>query len=224
MSKLPFLNRLNETRNSAYRAITKAIADDVPNVQALKERFVLGLRPQGFSRLVYSRPQCGLRSSGCGLRETRQPFQRDGGRHGVVTGGVGGGVLGVCVSCRAGGVGVDLAGRLDRQTSGAEAGRTSLIVVVDPAQRQLPGPEAVQRALDLLESAARPLIILGKGAAYAQADADIRALIEKTGIPYLPMAMAKGLLPDTHEQSAAAARSYVLPEADVVLRIEARRN
>src|SRR6266849_3965024 len=53
--------------------------------------------------------------------------------------------------------------------------------------------------------------------AYAQADADIRALVEKTGIPYLPMAMAKGLLPDTHYQSASAARSYVLPEADVVM-------
>ena len=82
----------------------------------------------------------------------------------------------------------------------------------------------MQRALDLLKSAKKPLIVLGKGAAYAQADADIRALVEKTGIPYLPMSMAKGLLPDTHEQSAAAARSYVLPEADVVLLIGARLN
>jgi oxalyl-CoA decarboxylase len=82
----------------------------------------------------------------------------------------------------------------------------------------------VQRALDLLKSAKRPLIVLGKGAAYAQVDADIRALVEKTGIPYLPMSMAKGLLPDTHEQSAAAARSYVLPEADVVMLIGARLN
>ena len=45
--------------------------------------------------------------------------------------------------------------------------------------------------LDLLKGAKRPLILLGKGAAYAQADADIRALVEKTGIPYLPMSMAK---------------------------------
>ena len=79
--------------------------------------------------------------------------------------------------------------------------RKSLIKVVDPAPRQIPAPDAVKRALDLLKSAKRPLIILGKGAAYAQADADIRALVEKTGIPYLPMSMAKGLLPDTHEQS-----------------------
>ncbi len=104
----------------------------------------------------------------------------------------------------------------------AEAGKKSLIKVVDPAPRQIPAPDAVQRALNLLKGAKRPLILLGKGAAYAQADADIRALVEKTGIPYLPMSMAKGLLPDTHAQSAAAARSYVLPGADVVVLVGAR--
>ncbi len=128
------------------------------------------------------------------------------------------------LSGRPGGVYLDLPAKLFPQTMDAEAGRQSLIKVVDPAPRQIPAPDAVKRALDLLKGAKRPLIILGKGAAYAQADADIRALVEKTSIPYLPMAMAKGLLPDTHEQSAAAARSYVLPEADVVLVIGARLN
>ncbi|HWZ72862.1 MAG TPA: oxalyl-CoA decarboxylase, partial [Casimicrobiaceae bacterium] len=128
------------------------------------------------------------------------------------------------LSGRPGGVYLDLPAKLFPQTLDAEAGRKSLIKVVDPAPRQIPAPDAVQRALDLLKGAKRPLIILGKGAAYAQADADIRALVEKTGIPYLPMSMAKGLLPDTHEQSASAARSYVLPEADVVMLIGARLN
>ena len=128
------------------------------------------------------------------------------------------------VSGRPGGVYLDLPAKLFPQSIDAETGRNSLIKVVDPAPRQIPAPESVARALELLKGAKRPLIIVGKGAAYAQADADIRALIEKTGIPYLPMAMAKGLLPDTHEQSAAAARSYVLPEADVVMLIGARLN
>ncbi|MFI4952692.1 MAG: oxalyl-CoA decarboxylase [Burkholderiales bacterium] len=128
------------------------------------------------------------------------------------------------LSGRPGGVYLDLPAKLFPQTIDAEAGRKSLIRVVDPAPRQIPAADAVQRALELLKSAKRPLIILGKGAAYAQADADIRALVEKTGIPYLPMSMAKGLLPDAHEQSAAAARSYVLPEADVVMLIGARLN
>src|SRR5918993_573417 len=128
------------------------------------------------------------------------------------------------VSGRPGGVYLDLPAKLFAQTMDAEAGKNSLIKVVDAAPKQIPAPDAVKRALDLLRSAKRPLILLGKGAAYAQADADVRALVEKTGIPYLPMSMAKGLLPDTHEQSAAAARSYVLPEADVVMLIGARLN
>jgi oxalyl-CoA decarboxylase len=128
------------------------------------------------------------------------------------------------VSGRPGGVYLDLPAKLFAQTVDAAAGKASLIEVIDPAPRQIPAPDAVKRALDLLQGAKRPLILLGKGAAYARADADIRALVEKTGIPYLPMSMAKGLLPDTHEQSASAARSFVLPEADVVLLIGARLN
>ncbi len=116
------------------------------------------------------------------------------------------------VSGRPGGVYLDLPAKLFAQTMDAAAGKASLIKVVDPAPRQIPSPESVKRAADLLKGAKKPLIVLGKGAAYAQADADIRALVEKTGIPYLAMSMAKGLLPDTHELAAGAARSFVLPE------------
>ena len=128
------------------------------------------------------------------------------------------------LSGRPGGVYLDLPAKLFSQSMDAEAGRRSLIKVVDPAPQQIPAPDAVKRALDLLKGAKRPLILLGKGAAYAQADDVVRALVEKTGIPYLPMSMAKGLLPDTHVQSASAARSYVLAEADVVMLVGARLN
>ncbi len=128
------------------------------------------------------------------------------------------------VSGRPGGVYLDLAAKLFAQTMEAVAGKQSLIKVVDAAPRQLPAPDSVQRALEVLKGAKRPLILLGKGAAYAQADAEVRALVEKSGIPYLPMSMAKGLLPDNHAQSASAARSYVLAEADVVMLVGARLN
>src|ERR1700730_10705475 len=128
------------------------------------------------------------------------------------------------VSGRPGGVYLDLPAKLLSQTIDAVKGKQSLVRVIDAAPRQLPAPDSVQRALDVLKGAKRPLILLGKGAAYAQADAQIRELVEKSGIPYLPMSMAKGLLPDTHEQSASAARSFVLQEADVVLLIGARLN
>ena len=128
------------------------------------------------------------------------------------------------VSGRPGGVYLDLPAKLFSQVMDAEAGAKSLVKVIDPAPAQLPAPAAIKRALDVLKSAKRPLIILGKGAAYAQADDAIRALVEKSGIPFLPMSMAKGLLPDTHPQCAGAARSTVLKDADVVMLIGARLN
>ena len=128
------------------------------------------------------------------------------------------------VSGRPGGVYLDLPAKLFSQVMDAEAGAKSLVKVIDPAPAQIPAPAAVKRALDVLKSAKRPLIILGKGAAYAQADDTIRAFIEKSGIPFLPMSMAKGLLPDTHPLCAGAARSTVLKDADVVLLVGARLN
>jgi len=133
------------------------------------------------------------------------------------------------VSGRPGGVYLDLPAKLFSQVMEAQAGKNSLIEVVDAAPAQIPGPVAVARAIELLKNAKRPLILLGKGAAYAgaanpESDNAIKAMIENSGIPYLPMSMAKGLLPDTHAQCASAARSYVLAEADVVMLVGARLN
>ena len=128
------------------------------------------------------------------------------------------------VSGRPGGVYLDLPAKLFSQVMNADAGAKSLVKVIDAAPAQLPGPSAVKRAIDVLKTAKKPLIILGKGAAYAQADEAIKNLIEKTGIPFLPMSMAKGILPDTHPQCAGAARSTVLKDSDVVIVIGARLN
>jgi oxalyl-CoA decarboxylase len=128
------------------------------------------------------------------------------------------------VSGRPGGVYLDLTAAALAASLDGETAKKSLIKPVEPAPRQVPGDEAVKRALDLLASAQRPLVILGKGAAYAQADEEIRRFIETTGIPFLPMSMAKGLLPDDHPQSAASARSFALGEADVVMLVGARLN
>ena len=128
------------------------------------------------------------------------------------------------VSGRPGGVYLDLPAKLFGQVMNAEAGKKSLMKVIDAAPAQIPAPEAVKRALDVLKSAKRPLIVLGKGAAYAQADDAIRSLVEKSGVPFLPMSMAKGILPDTHPQCAGAARSTVLKDSDVVMLVGARLN
>jgi oxalyl-CoA decarboxylase len=128
------------------------------------------------------------------------------------------------VSGRPGGVYLDIPAEILGQALEASAAAETIWRVVDPAPRQPPAPESVDRALQVLRGARRPLIVLGKGAAYAQADASIRKFVEDTGIPFLPMSMAKGLLPDSHPQSAAAARSLAIARADAVLLVGARLN
>ncbi|MBV9824340.1 MAG: oxalyl-CoA decarboxylase, partial [Alphaproteobacteria bacterium] len=127
-------------------------------------------------------------------------------------------------SGRPGGVYLDLTAEVLASGIEAEAGKKSLIKVVDAAPETIPAPSSVSRVLDLLAGAQKPLMIIGKGAAYARAENEIKSFVEKTGIPFLPMSMAKGLLPDDHEQSAAAARSYAIGNADVVILAGARLN
>ncbi|MEM6905295.1 MAG: oxalyl-CoA decarboxylase, partial [Pseudomonadota bacterium] len=128
------------------------------------------------------------------------------------------------VSGRPGGVYLDIPGAMLGQTMDAEKGRQSLVKVIDPAPRQSPSASSVARAIEVMRSAERPLIIIGKGAAYDQSDETIQAFVEKSGYPFLPMSMAKGVLPDTHPQCAAAARSLVLKDSDVVIMMGARIN
>jgi len=132
--------------------------------------------------------------------------------------------LRTAASGRPGGVYLDIPAAVLGEVIDKTKGDKSLWPVTDLSPRQLPAPEAVDRALELLSHAQRPLVVLGKGAAYARADAQLREFIEATGIPYVPMSMAKGLLPDDHPQSAATARSLALKKADVVLLVGARLN
>lgn len=132
--------------------------------------------------------------------------------------------LRTAASGRPGGVYLDIPAAVLGEALDAARGAASLWRLVDPAPRQLPAPEAVDRAIELLAGAERPLVVLGKGAAYARADEVIREFVDATGLPFLPMSMAKGLIPDDHPQSVAAARSLALKRADVVLLVGARLN
>ena len=128
------------------------------------------------------------------------------------------------VSGRPGGVYLDIPGAMLGQVMDAVEGERTLVKVIDPAPRQTPSAEAVARAIDVMKGAKRPLIVIGKGAAYDQSDDLIRQLVEKTGYPFLPMSMAKGVVPDTHPQCGAAARSLILKDSDVVIMLGARIN
>ena len=95
--------------------------------------------------------------------------------------------------------------------------------VPDP-ERLASNPASVEAAIEALKSAEQPLIIVGKGIAYSRAEDEMRRFVEATGIPYLAMPMAKGVLPDTHDQLAGSARSHVLSNADVIFLAGARLN
>lgn len=82
----------------------------------------------------------------------------------------------------------------------------------------------IEEAVNLLRKAERPLIVFGKGAAISRAEDVLKKLVETTGIPFLPTPMGKGLLPDTHELAATAARSLAIGKCDVALVVGARLN
>lgn len=128
------------------------------------------------------------------------------------------------LSGRPGGVYLDITTAMLSTTIDAEAAQKSLFVPIDPAPKQIAATESVERAMALLSQSKKPLVIIGKGAAYSQADEKVKNFIEKSNIPYLPMSMAKGLLPDDHELCAASARGFVLANADTVMLLGARLN
>jgi 2-hydroxyacyl-CoA lyase 1 len=96
-------------------------------------------------------------------------------------------------------------------------------MVPDPP-RVMTDPSAVADAIGALKSAQNPLVIIGKGAAYARAEDEVRKFIETTQLPFLASPMGKGVVPDDHPLSVGAARSYALQNADLVFLIGARLN
>ncbi|XP_048367731.1 2-hydroxyacyl-CoA lyase 1 isoform X1 [Sphaerodactylus townsendi] len=83
---------------------------------------------------------------------------------------------------------------------------------------------AVSRAASFIAQAKKPLLIIGKGAAYARAENSIRKLVDQCGLPFLPTPMGKGVVPDNHPCCVAAARSRALQFADVIVLLGARLN
>ncbi|KAL9226521.1 hypothetical protein vseg_002327 [Gypsophila vaccaria] len=93
-----------------------------------------------------------------------------------------------------------------------------------PASARVPEVARVEEAVAAMRGAERPLIVIGKGGAYARAEKELKKLIELTGIPFLPTPMGKGMLPDDHELAATAARSLAIGKCDVAVVVGARLN
>ncbi|MBD5241187.1 MAG: oxalyl-CoA decarboxylase [Barnesiella sp.] len=128
------------------------------------------------------------------------------------------------VSGRPGGVYIDMTTPALAEIMNREDAEKLFFDPVDIYSEVAPNAESVERAAEILASAKRPAILLGKGAAYAQAEDKIKELVDTYKIPYLAMSMAKGLLPDNAPLSALSCRSTIMEQADVVMVIGARIN
>lgn len=128
------------------------------------------------------------------------------------------------ISGRPGGVYVDMTTPALSEVLDATEAEKLFYTPVDIYSPVAPSQESVDRAVEILVNAKRPAVLLGKGAAYAQVDDKVKELIEKYSLPYLPMSMAKGLMPDNGELSAISCRSDIMEKSDVVMIIGARLN
>ncbi|XP_012154414.1 2-hydroxyacyl-CoA lyase [Megachile rotundata] len=98
------------------------------------------------------------------------------------------------------------------------------VAVCPPPPLIFPDRQLVQQAASLLMRARKPLLIVGKGAAYSRAENEVRNLVYSTNIPFLPMPMGKGVVPDTDERCVSSARTYALQQSDVIVLLGARLN
>ncbi|CCX10700.1 thiamine pyrophosphate enzyme, N-terminal TPP binding domain-containing protein [Pyronema domesticum] len=103
-------------------------------------------------------------------------------------------------------------------------GSNACVAAVEAPPKVLADPTRISAIAAALKGARNPLIIIGKGAAYARAEDAVRGFVEETQIPFLPTPQGKGVIPDSHVLNTSAARSSALKGADFILLLGARVN
>ncbi len=130
----------------------------------------------------------------------------------------------VACSGRPGAVYIDFPDDAVAQTMDKDEAEQKLWIANQPAPAMPPAQASIDEALKLLSEAKNPLMLVGKGAALAQAEDELREFVQKTDIPFQPMSMAKGVIPDDDLHCTASCRGLALRAADVVLLVGARLN
>ncbi|VDM58797.1 unnamed protein product, partial [Angiostrongylus costaricensis] len=127
-----------------------------------------------------------------------------------------------CMYGRPGAVYIDIPGNLVLTTT--EEGKIPLVPLPPPVS--LPPVQVVRSAVETIKEAQKPLVIVGKGAAWSERGPTmVQQFLTKSGLPWLPTPGGKGVCTDTHPKSIIApARSFALRESDCVVLIGARLN
>jgi acetolactate synthase I/II/III large subunit len=106
----------------------------------------------------------------------------------------------------------------------ADVERAAPAAIAQERAPSSPDYRDVERAIDLLRRAERPVVIAGSGVWWARAEDDLRAFAERTSLPVYTISLGRGVLPDNHPLAfgyadpalnRAAARAFA--EADVFL-------
>ena len=93
-----------------------------------------------------------------------------------------------------------------------------------PRSRPHAEPAAVTAAIDLLNSAEKPLLIYGMGVQWAEADAALNAFVDQAGIPFYATPQGRGVIPEDHALSLLGARSTAFRECDLIVQVATRQN
>ena len=95
--------------------------------------------------------------------------------------------------------------------------------------RPVPEPAALERAVAVIRSARRPVLIAGGGAIYSEASAELAAFADATGIPVLDTQAGKGALSADHPlclggvgSTGNNAANDLAAEADVIIGVGTR--
>lgn len=85
-------------------------------------------------------------------------------------------------------------------------------------------PAAIERALELLEAAERPVAFSGSGLIWSDAADTYRQWIERSGIPFFTTPISRGVIPEDHELLFPGMRSKAFRETDLILLVGTRMN
>jgi thiamine pyrophosphate-dependent acetolactate synthase large subunit-like protein len=90
--------------------------------------------------------------------------------------------------------------------------------------RPLGDPKEIERLVEALAKAEQPIILSGSGVIWSRAWDELKALVERAGIPFFTTPQGRGVLPDDHPYAYLAMRSTAFREADLILIVGTRMN
>src|SRR5918912_3155853 len=85
-------------------------------------------------------------------------------------------------------------------------------------------PKAINALVDAIKQARQPIICSGSGVLWSQAWDEMRAFVDKAGIPFYTTPQGRGVVPDDHPYSYLTMRSNAFQEADLIIVLGTRMN